>query len=103
MTPPDKSMATWVLQAVRDVGFPALVGLALVWMAFADVPANVSSNREGILHLQATLDAHTVVCEAGRQTILEELRASNVRLERLMQQICVNTANSDVSRRGCFP
>ena len=102
MTPPEKSMAAWVIQAVRDVGFPIVVAMALVYMAFAEVPMNVATNRAGIIHVQETLDAHVLTCVSAHVSTQQAIRDSALRTELLMRQICVNTASTDGERTGCF-
>ena len=100
--PSDRSLA-WYLRIVKELGFPIVVALTLLYVIIADVPSNVAATRAEVTAVRADLTAHMLASEAQAARISNEVQASNDRAARIMQQICVNTAQTNQDRLGCFP
>lgn len=88
---------------IKELGFPIIVALVLLYVVLADVPSNVMAIRQDVAAVRSELDAHSAATDAYQSALRAEVQGINDRLARIMQQICVNTATTTIDRRGCFP
>jgi hypothetical protein len=98
----DRSLS-WYVRIIKELGFPIIVAVVLLYVILADVPENVASTRADVRIIRDELAAHSRLSEVSASKISAEVQASNDRLARIMQQICVNTAQNNTDRLGCFP
>jgi hypothetical protein len=98
----DRSLS-WYARLIKELGFPIVVAVVLLYVIMADVPANVSATRSDVRVIRDELASHVRLSELSAQKISADVQASNDRLARIMQQICVNTAQNNTDRLGCFP
>lgn len=89
----------WWTRAVSQIGFPVLVASALLWLILSGLPGDVIAARSAIAEVQGQM----AVLRSDLTAYRAETRSDSARLTRIMQQICVNTAQSAEDRRGCFP
>lgn len=88
---PDKTL-TWWIKMINQVGFPMLVALILLYFVLSDVPTDIRAARADLETLTAAVAHHQ-----------QDTQRNTERLSRIMQQICVNTAQTAVDRERCFP
>lgn len=98
----DKTL-TWYIKAVQQVGFPILVAAVLLWILINDMPENAkAASRDAALARQAIAD-HVAENRMAIERISIQHAEESIRLARIMQQICVNTATTPGERDRCFP
>lgn len=107
MTPVSLSSAdrtvAWYVKAVQQVGFPIVVAGGLLWMIWKDVPGNTAAAVRETASVRAELAQHSADNRLAVQRISQETAEQAIRLMRVMQQICVNTAETPQERDRCFP
>ena len=77
-----------IIKAVRDLGFPIVVGLTLLWVIVSGLPSDIKSALDHVA--------------AARQEIADH-RHETGELLKVMQRICVNTAPTEQMREACIP
>lgn len=107
MTPTPLSHAdrtlSWYIRAIRDLGFPILVAAILLWVVLKDVPGNAAAARRDVAEARAQLANHMGENRLAMQELSVKTAEQTLRLLRVMQQICVNTAGTADERDRCFP
>lgn len=104
MTPlPDSRALTTHARIIRDLGFPIVVAIVLLYVILADVPANVAETRSDVAVVRAELAKHVETSEVYVTRLSSDMQRTQAMLARIMQQICVNTATTTQDREGCFP
>lgn len=92
----------WWAEFISRVGFPIFASSAMLYVLLSGVyrlPQEVAAARASIAEVKGDVG----VLRGDLTTYRSETRADSARLTRIMQQICVNTAQSQEDRRGCFP
>lgn len=100
--PTDRTISTHA-RIVRDLGFPIVVAIVLLYVILADVPANVAATRADVVAVREELAQHVQTSEVYVTRLSADMQRTNATLARIMQQICVNTATTTQDRSGCFP
>ena len=93
----------WYIRAVQQIGFPILVAGILLWVILKDVPGNAAAAARDVATIRAELSAHISESRSAAQRITLAQAEQTIRLARIMQQICVNTATTTQDRERCFP
>ncbi len=99
---PQPAFGTYT-KTIKELGFPIVVAIMLLYMIVADVPANVAATRRDVLAVRDALAAHVEQSELYVTRLSADMQRTNAQLARIMQQICVNTAQNTQDRSGCFP
>lgn len=100
--PPDRAFTSYA-RLIKELGFPIIVALILLYVVLADVPDNVQAIRDDVSAARRELGEHARITETYHISLKADLKGLDDRLARIMQQICVNTAPTPQDRRGCFP
>lgn len=99
---PDKNLA-WYLKAIHQLGFPIVVAGVLLYTVLSGLVENAEATRHEVQAVRQELTAHVATAARNVEQLSAEAKTSGERLSRIMQQICVNTAQTLDERRGCFP
>ena len=100
--PTDRTIGTHA-RLVRDLGFPIVVAIVLLYVILADVPSNVAATRADVALVKAELAKHVETSEVYLTRLSTDMQRTQAMLARIMQQICVNTSTTTRDREGCFP
>ena len=100
--PPDRSLMLYA-KLIKDLGVPILVAVILLWVILKDVPGNAAAAARDASQVRLELAAHVAEGRNAVQRISRETNEQSIRLARIMQQICVNTATTAIERDRCFP
>lgn len=100
--PTDRTISTHA-RIVRDLGFPIVVAIVLLYVILADVPANVAATRRDVVAVRDELAKHVETSEVYVTRLSSDMQRTQAMLARIMQQICVNTSTNTQDREGCFP
>lgn len=77
-----------IVKAIRDLGFPIVITIMLLWLILEGVPADIKAARQETA--------------AARQEIADH-RHETGELLKVIQRICINTAPNESMREACIP
>lgn len=86
--------APWWVKAISMVGVPAAIALFLTWTTVSDSKAAQRQQQSELIAIKENLILHANDATLQRQTLQ--------RIERVLQQICVNSARTSDQRNNCF-
>lgn len=98
----DKALR-WYITAVQQIGFPIIVAAVLLWIMLKDVPGNAAAASRDAALARTQLAEHMHESRAALDRVALQHAEESIRLGRIMQQICVNTATTAQERDRCFP
>lgn len=93
----------WWVRAMATYGVGTAIGAYLLWWVTTTVAAGITGVSQHIADHEDRTSRQVQDIASQVRAATAVIEGRDQRLERLLRQICVNTADTRVDRDACFP